>query len=126
MVGKKKDKKQKKEMDTISAEELMGDLRLLRGKTPEGYVELDGYPLNPPFAYASIVQSKETAEYLYMVDELPLSKDERDAFKRLKNILGYELKAPEPEEKKPKSRRTFFTRKTRIAGATGTDTWILF
>ena len=99
MVGKKKkNKKENKETNQTSIEDLLGDLRLLRGGTPEGYLELETYPLNPPFAYASIIQSKETAEYLYNVDELPLTKEEREAFKRLKNIMGYELKAPDPEE----------------------------
>ena len=93
MVGKKKkNKKESKETNQISIEDLLGDLRLLRGGTPEGYLELETYPLNPPFAYATIVQSKETAEYLYNVDELPLTKEEREAFKRLRNIMGYELK----------------------------------
>ncbi|MCJ7721427.1 type II/IV secretion system ATPase subunit [Candidatus Bathyarchaeota archaeon] len=95
---KKKNKKQDNETEMMSVDDLRGDLRGLRGGAPEGCLELETYPLNPPFAYASIVQSKETAEYLYIVDELPLSPDERDAFKRLRNILGYELKAPEPEE----------------------------
>lgn len=96
--GNKKNKKESNTAETTSVEDLMGNLRLLRGGTPEGYLDLETYPLNPPFAYASIVQSKETAEYLYIVDELPLSQEERDAFKRLRNILGFELKAPEPEE----------------------------
>ncbi|MCW4014991.1 MAG: type II/IV secretion system ATPase subunit [Candidatus Bathyarchaeota archaeon] len=96
-IGKKKNKNAEV-TEKISPEDLLGDLSLLRGGTPEGYTELETYPLNPPFAYASIVQSNENAEYLYIVDELLLSPEERDAFKRLKNILGYELKAPDPEE----------------------------
>jgi flagellar protein FlaI len=94
--GKKKNKKELKE--TVSTEDLISDLGHLRGGVPEGYIELESYPLNPPFAYAYVAQSKETAEYLYIADELPLTSKERDAFKRLRNILGYELKAPEPEE----------------------------
>lgn len=96
--GKKKNKKNMKIEETISADDLIGDLNNFRGGTPEGHIEMETYPLNPPFAYASIVQSRETSEFLYIVDELPMTKEERDAFKRLKNILGYELKAPEPEE----------------------------
>ncbi|MCW4035369.1 MAG: type II/IV secretion system ATPase subunit [Candidatus Bathyarchaeota archaeon] len=96
-IGKKKNKKGP-EKEKICTEDLIGDLRLLRRGTPEGHTELESYPLNPPFAYACILQNDETQEYLYMVDELTLSKEEREAYKRLKNILGYELKAPEPEE----------------------------
>jgi len=97
-MAKGKKKKGKVEEQPISAEDLIGELRLLRQGIPEGYVEVESYPLNPPFAYACIVRSEETSEYLYIVDELPLTKEEREAYKRLKNILGYELKAPEPEE----------------------------
>ena len=96
-IGKKKNKNAKEE-EKMSPEDLISDLNLLRGGTPEGYIELETYPLNPPFAYAFIVQNNENAEYLYIVDELPLSPEEREAFKRLRNVLGYELKAPEPEE----------------------------
>ncbi len=96
--GKKKSKKEDKRTEQVSTEDLIGDLSLLRQGTPEGYRELETYPLNPPFAYADIVQDEETAEYLYIVDELPLTKEEREAYKRLRNILGYELKAPDPEE----------------------------
>jgi flagellar protein FlaI len=97
-IGKKKNKKDANSAEGTSAEDLMGELLSLRRGTPEGHRELETYPLNPPFAYACIVQSEETAEYLYIVDELTLNKEEREAYKRLRNILGYELKAPEPEE----------------------------
>jgi flagellar protein FlaI len=97
-LGKKKSKKDGKEKEKISAEDLIGELSLLRRGIPEGSIELETYSLNPPFAYACVVMNKETAEYLYIVDELTLTKEEREAYKRLKTILGYELKAPEPEE----------------------------
>jgi flagellar protein FlaI len=77
---------------------LAGYLDIKRRKAPEGYFEVESYPLKPPFSYASIVQNKETAEYLYIVDELPLTIEEREAYARMKNILEYELKAPEDEE----------------------------
>jgi len=96
--SKKKSKKGDKETGKTSAEDLIGELRLFRQGIPEGYIELETYPLNPPFAYACVVQNEDTAEYLYIVDELPLTTEEREAYKRLRNILGYELKAPEPEE----------------------------
>jgi len=95
---KKKNKKGAKNIGMLSAEDLIGELGLFRRGVPEGCREVESYSLNPPFAYACIAQSLETAEYIYVVDELTLSKEERDAYKRLRNILGYELKAPEPEE----------------------------
>ena len=99
MVGgkKKKSKKGAKDIGMMSAEDLIGELGLFRRGVPEGCRELDSYSLNPPFAYACIAQNLETAEYIYVVDELTLAKEERDAYKRLKNILGYELKDPEPD-----------------------------
>jgi len=82
----------------ISEEDLIGYLKLRRWRIPEGYAEVESYPLKPPFSYACIVQNEDTAEYLYLVDELPLSREERKAYERVRNILEYELKAPEPDE----------------------------
>jgi flagellar protein FlaI len=73
-------------------------LDVKKWSVPEGYIEIEYYPLKPPFAYAAIVQNEETLEYLYILDELPLARDERDGYFRLRNILEYELQAPEEEE----------------------------
>ena len=78
----------------ISEEDLIGYLKLRRWRIPEGYAEVESYPLKPPFSYVCIVQNEDTAEYLYLVDELPLSREEREAYERVRNILEYELKAP--------------------------------
>jgi len=93
-----KSKSKKKNKEKISEEELIGQLGLRRWGIPEGYTEIETYPLKPPFSYACTAQNEDTAEHLYVVDELPLTKEERKAYKRLRNILEYELKAPEPEE----------------------------
>jgi flagellar protein FlaI len=97
-ISKNKRKKENKEKEKISEEDLIGHLRLRRWGIPEGYAEIETYPLKPPFSYACTVQNKDTAEHLYIVDELPLTKEERETYKRLRNILEYELKAPEPDE----------------------------
>jgi flagellar protein FlaI len=73
-------------------------LDVKKWSVPEGYVEVEYYPLKPPFSYAAIVQNEETMEYLYVLDELPITKEERDGYFRLRNILEYELQAPEGEE----------------------------
>ena len=87
------------EEEMLRAEEaLIGYLDLKTWGTPEGYVEVESYPLKPPFSYASILRNEETAEYLYIVDELPLSNEEREGYFRMRNILEYELKAPEQDE----------------------------
>lgn len=69
-----------------------------RKSVPEGYVEVEYYPLKPPFSYATIVQNEETLEFLYVLDELPLTREERDGYLRLRNISEYELQAPKEEE----------------------------
>ncbi|MEM3766361.1 MAG: type II/IV secretion system ATPase subunit [Candidatus Bathyarchaeia archaeon] len=78
--------------------ELAGVLETQRWSVPEGYVEVEYYPLKPPFSYAAIVQKEETLEYMYVLDELPLSREEREGYARLRNILEFELQAPEGEE----------------------------
>ncbi len=97
---RKKQKKEKSEEETlsISEETLAGYLNLKRSIVPEGYVEVETYPLKAPFSYASIVQNEETGAYLYVVDELPLTKEENELFVRMKNILEYELQAPDGDQ----------------------------
>ena len=79
-------------------DELIETLEVKKWSIPEGYVDVERYPLKSPFSYAAIVQNEETLEYLYVLDELPLSKEERDAYYRLRNILEFELQAPNDEE----------------------------
>ena len=78
--------------------EIVEFLDVKKWSVPEGYVEVEYYPLKPPFSYAAIIQDEETLEYLYILDELPLAREERDGYFRLRNILEYELQAPEGEE----------------------------
>ena len=93
-----KNGKRRAERRHISEEDLIGYLKIRRWRIPEGYVEVESYPLKPPFSYACIVQNEDTAEYVYLVDELPLTIEEKEAYERMKNILEYELRAPEPDE----------------------------
>jgi flagellar protein FlaI len=98
----KKRKGDKKQEESASeeplVETLLGQLGLRQHGPPEGYIKVETYPLKPPFSYASIVQNENTAELLYIIDELPLEKEEREAHDRMRNVLEYELKAPEGEE----------------------------
>jgi flagellar protein FlaI len=94
----KKNKKSGTELQELSEEALAGFLDLKKWSPPEGFLEVETYPLKPPFSYATIVQHEETADYLYIVDELPLNRDEREACARMRNIIEYELKAPEADE----------------------------
>jgi flagellar protein FlaI len=78
--------------------EIVESLEVRKWSVPDGYIETESYPLKPPFSYAAIVQNEETLEYLYVLDELSLSRVEREGYVRLRNILEYELQAPEGEE----------------------------
>jgi len=97
-LHKKGKEYEEEEEDFVSEETLAGYLNLKRWTVPEGYAEVETYPLKAPFSYASIIQNEETGAYLYIVDELPLSKEENDLFFRMKNILEYELQAPKEDE----------------------------
>ena len=90
---KKGERPAKKE--EVPVETLLGELNLRRWRMPEGYNEVETYPLRPPFSYAIVAQNKETADYLYLVDEILLDLPERTAYLRVKEILEEELEAPE-------------------------------
>jgi flagellar protein FlaI len=96
-LGKKK-KEEIQEKEKTSDEELIACLGIQGYKVPEGYTQIDNYPLDAPFSYAWVFQDDAEGSYFYVVDELAMTKDEREAYKRLKNILEYELKAPRIEE----------------------------
>ena len=100
LLGKKKKKSsfEEEEQEYVSEETLAGILDLKRSAVPEGHVEVETYPLQPPFSYATIAQNEQTGSYIYIVDELPLTREENELFFRMKNILEYELQAPEGEE----------------------------
>jgi flagellar protein FlaI len=78
--------------------EVIDFLDIKKWSVPDGHVEVEYYPLKPPFSYAAIVQNEETLEYLYILDELPLNRSERDGYFKLRGILEFELQAPEAEE----------------------------
>jgi len=97
-LGRRSKKQEENRSGEPSSETLVGYLGLKHHGAPEGYSEVETYPLKPPFSYASIVQHDATAELLYIVDELPLEREETEAFDRIRNVLEYELKAPQAEE----------------------------
>lgn len=96
-LGKSK-KEQVEEKEEISTADLAGYLGIQGCKLPEGYTQVESYSLKAPFSYAWIFQNETDLSYLYIVDELPMTKEEKDTYKRLRNILEYELKAPESDE----------------------------
>ena len=95
-LGKKK--REIQEQEKTSDEEMIAYLGIQGYHVPEGYTDVENYPLNPPFSYAWVFQDDSEGNYFYVVDELSMSREEREAYKRLKNILEYELKAPRLDE----------------------------
>ncbi|HTY74955.1 MAG TPA: type II/IV secretion system ATPase subunit [Candidatus Nanoarchaeia archaeon] len=95
-LGKKKQEIEEKEK--TSDEEMIAYLGIQGYQVPEGFSQIENYPLNPPFSYAWIFQDDVEGSFFYVVDELSMSREERDVYKRLKNILEYELKAPRIDE----------------------------
>ena len=95
--GKKKNY-EVEEKTKFSEEDLIGYLGIQGCRVPEGYAQIESYPLKPPFSYAWIFQHESEGSYFYVVDELTMTREERESYKRLKNILEYELKAPRSDE----------------------------
>ncbi|MGF3522014.1 MAG: type II/IV secretion system ATPase subunit [Candidatus Bathyarchaeia archaeon] len=98
-LGKKKNEEvEEQEKTGTSEEELLGYLGIQGWRVPEGYVQVESYPLKPPFSYAWVFQDESEGGYLYVVDELTMNRQERSAFNQLKNTLEFQLKAPRPDE----------------------------
>ena len=96
-LGKKKQEQTLKNQEKPD-EELVAYLGLQTYQVPEGYIQVESYPLNPPFAYAWVFEDTSENSFFYVVDELPLSRSERESYKQLINILEFELKAPNLDE----------------------------
>jgi flagellar protein FlaI len=96
-LGKKKLEEIPEKQETPD-EELVAYLGIQGYQVPEGFTQIESYSLNPPFSYAWVFQDDSEGGFFYVVDDLPMSKEERDSYKRLKNILEYELKAPRIDE----------------------------
>jgi len=96
--SKNKQEKKDEEKEPTSEEDLIGYLGIQGCRVPEGYTQLESYSLRPPFSYAWIFQNETEGSYLYVVDELARTKEEKEIYERLRNILEYELKAPETDE----------------------------
>ena len=86
------------ESNKTSEDQVISHLGIQGCRVPEGYVQVESYPLKPPFSYAWIFQDESEGSYLYAVDELVMTKEERESYNRLTNIFEYELKSPWPDE----------------------------
>jgi flagellar protein FlaI len=97
-LGRKERETEDKAEDDSSVEDLIAALDLRKGRIQENAEVVETYPLRPPFSYAVVVQERDTRELLYVVDEIPLGKKEREAFIDVKRILETELEAPKEGE----------------------------
>ncbi|MFQ6135529.1 MAG: type II/IV secretion system ATPase subunit, partial [Nitrososphaerales archaeon] len=89
---------EKHELEDLQQIQKIYPSQIQKSGIPEKYVEVERYALSPPFAYAVITQNTENLEYLYVIDELPLTPKERRAYSRLKDMLEYELQPAEENE----------------------------
>jgi flagellar protein FlaI len=78
----------------VPRDTLLGALGINRWKVPEGYVEVESYPLQAPFSYCIIAKDEQTSEHIFIVDELPMDAEEREVSEKLNDILERELEAP--------------------------------
>lgn len=61
---------------------------------PSSYKILERYPLNAPFAYATIAQEPSSSTKIYFLDEVHLNPTEASIYTQLLNILENELTVP--------------------------------
>ena len=107
---KKKGKKRKKEelSDDLSVEDLIAALKIERSAIYDTAEVFDNYPLKAPFSYALIIREKDTNELSYIVDEIPLNDQEKEAYAKIKSILEANLEAPLKDESPLESFRRQF------------------
>ncbi|MFQ6135210.1 MAG: hypothetical protein ACE5KU_05285, partial [Nitrososphaerales archaeon] len=105
---------EKQELEDLHQLQKISSGQIQKSGIPEKHVEVERYPLSPPFAYAVITQNTENLEYLYVTDELPLTPKERRAYDRLRDILEYEL---QPTEDNEDPRRSFHRQLPKIVAS---------
>ena len=94
LFRRRKKRIQEEKDEGVPPETLLGVLRINRWRVPEGYQEVENYPLRAPFSYCIVAKNEKTSENLYIVDELPMDMGEREVYAKLQNLLEKELEAP--------------------------------
>ena len=69
-----KEDKKKQQPDSFLSQELIDETQV---QIPIGYEVVNKYPLLPPFSYVNILYNSEKSNYLYFVDEVRLSAQEK-------------------------------------------------
>ncbi len=78
----------------VPRDALLSSLGINQWNVPEGYVEVETYPLRAPFSFCIIAKNEQTSEHIFIVDELPLDVEEREVSEKINGILEKELEAP--------------------------------
>ncbi len=96
-------------------------------KLAPGFRLVKAYPLIEPWAYARIVENPETGEIRYIVDEVPLNDQEYKVYKKIIEILYWELRPPpvgvDPTEYFTKEARRVITQYRLRLGRTPGVSW---
>ncbi len=98
-------KREEEKAPTLTEAESQADLerrlyeRLLALRAE--YTILESYPLHDPWARALILERKSDGSLLYYVDEIPLTEEEKEIYKKIMDILYWELE-PAPEGVDPR------------------------
>jgi len=98
LSGNKKGKKENQKMEESTVEDLVSALSLRKDGLMENADVIETYPLMPPFSFAVILEEKDTKKPVYIVDEIPLTKTEREKYFEIKRILETDLEAPREKE----------------------------
>ena len=85
-----KEDKKKQQPDSFLSQELIDETQV---QIPIGYEVVNKYPLLPPFSYVNILYNSEKSNYLYFVDEVRLSAQEKQIFQSLYNLLQESLES---------------------------------
>ena len=59
-----------------------------------GFKPVKTYPLEDPWSRAVILQNVDTGETIYWVDEIPLNEAEREVYKKILDVLYWEMEPP--------------------------------
>lgn len=78
------------------------------------FVILQEYPLNEPFAYATIVRNRIRGNITYIVNEPPLTEEERSYLQRLKDLLLEVLDISIEELDSKKEAKKYLEQKCRV------------
>jgi len=89
-----KDKKLKKtqEMESFLSGEFIDENQ---SQIPSGYEVIKKYELHPPFSYATILYDSEKSSYLYFIDEIRLTHEEKQIFQTLYHLIEQSLESPD-------------------------------